>query len=203
VTPLGASRPVKVDLRVVAATNRDLEAMVRRGEFREDLFWRLDVLHIRLPDLRERAEDVPILAEHLLGEVAREQGAPALGFTAEALAALERHAWPGNVRELRNALERALLAARGRRVDVTDLPPAVRGAPPSAPTPLATAALTLAEVEKAHIEQVLSLCAWNRSAAAKALGIDRRTLFSKIQRYGLIGPLRPCGDAADDGDDGA
>ena len=208
-TPLGAPRSVKVDLRVVAATNRDLEVMVGRGAFREDLFWRLDVLRIQLPELRERAEDVPAVAEHLLCEVAREQGAPALGFTGAALDALRRRAWPGNVRELRNVLERALLAARGRRVDVVDLPLAVR---PGAPIPsrnsessvtLPPGGLTLAEVEKAHIERVLALCGWNRSAAARALGIDRRTLFSKIQRYGLIGPLRPLAEeGGDEGDEG-
>jgi DNA-binding NtrC family response regulator len=203
-SPLGAVRPVKVDLRVVAATNRELEAMVRRGGFREDLFFRLDVLRLELPELRERAQDVPALAEHLLSEIAREQGAPALGFTPEALLALERHAWPGNVRELRNALERALLAARGRRVGLADLPPAVRaagpGAPPPSATPIPETSLALADVEKSHIERVLQLYGWNRSAAAKALGIDRRTLFSKVQRYGLIGPLRPYGEPGDDED---
>jgi len=198
-TPLGAARPVKVDLRVVAATNRDLETMIRRGAFREDLFWRLDVLRVKLPELRERAEDVPALAEHLLSEIAREQGAPALGFTEAGLDALRRHAWPGNVRELRNVLERALLSARGRRVDACDLPSAVRAGSPAAAASTATGPLTLAEVEQDHIAKVLSLFDWNRSAAAKALGIDRRTLFSKIQRYGLVGPLRPHGDS--EGDD--
>ena len=199
-TPLGAARPVKVDLRVVAATNRDLETMIRRGAFREDLFWRLDVLRVKLPELRERPEDVPALAEHLLSEIAREQGAPALGFTEAGLDALRRHAWPGNVRELRNVLERALLSARGRRVDACDLPAAVRaGSPAAAAASTAAGPLTLAEVEQDHIAKVLSLFDWNRSAAAKALGIDRRTLFSKIQRYGLVGPLRPHGDS--EGDD--
>jgi transcriptional regulator with PAS, ATPase and Fis domain len=198
-TPLGAARPVKVDLRVVAATNRDLETMIRRGAFREDLFWRLDVLRVKLPELRERAEDVPALAEHLLSEIAREQGAPALGFTEAGLDALRRHAWPGNVRELRNVLERALLSARGRRVDACDLPSAMRAGSPAAAASTATGPLMLAEVEQDHIAKVLSLFDWNRSAAAKALGIDRRTLFSKIQRYGLVGPLRPHGDS--EGDD--
>ncbi len=204
-TPLGAQRPVKVDLRVVAATNRDLEAMVRRGAFREDLFWRLDVLRVKLPELRERPEDVPALAEHLLSEIAREQGAPALGFTEAALAALRRHPWPGNVRELRNVLERALLPARGRRVDAGDLPAAVRAGAPAAAVAASGGSLALADVERDHIARVLSLLDWNRSAAAKALGIDRRTLFSKIQRYGLVGPMRPRGDEdgeqAPDGED--
>ncbi|HEY7726769.1 MAG TPA: sigma-54 dependent transcriptional regulator [Anaeromyxobacteraceae bacterium] len=190
-TPVGASRAVKVDLRVVAATNRDLEAMVRRGEFREDLYYRINVLRIHMPELAERPGDVPALADHLLLEIAQEHGTPALGFTPEAVEALSRHRWPGNVRELRNALERALLAARGRRIDAGDLPLGAPGpAAASAEAPL-PAERTLAEVEKAHVEKVLALCGWNRSAAARVLGIDRRTLFSKIQRYGLVGPLRP------------
>ncbi|ACG74997.1 two component, sigma54 specific, transcriptional regulator, Fis family [Anaeromyxobacter sp. K] len=204
VTPVGAARPVKVDLRVVAAANRDLEQMVAKGAFREDLFYRLNVLRIELPTLAERAEDVPALAEHLLLDVARGHGVPALGFTPEALAALERHRWPGNVRELRNAVERALLAARGRRIDAADLPAAVVRAPAGAEAvpPPGEGGLTLAEVERAHVEKVLAMVGWNRSLAARLLGIDRRTLFTKIQRYGLIGPLRPGpgggGDAEDE-----
>ncbi len=197
-TPVGSPRPVKIDLRVVAATNRDLEAMVRRGEFREDLFYRVNVLHLHMPDLCERPGDVPALAEKLLFEIAQEHGSPALGFTEAALDALASRRWPGNVRELRNALERALLSARGRRIDLSDLsacPPAQSTAGTEAAP---VEALTLAELEKAHIEKVLALCGWNRSAAAKVLGIDRRTLFSKIQRYGLIGPLRPHSQPEDD-----
>ena len=190
VTPVGASRPVQVDLRVIAATNQDLEAMVARGAFREDLFYRVNVLRIELPALGDRAEDVPVLAEHLLVEIARDLGGPALGFTEAALEALGRHRWPGNVRELRNAVERAFLASRGRRIDLPDLPAAVR-APGGAAPPVESGALALADVEKAHVERVLALAGWNRSLAARWLDIDRRTLFSKIQRYGLVGPLRP------------
>ncbi|HTP24844.1 MAG TPA: sigma-54 dependent transcriptional regulator [Anaeromyxobacteraceae bacterium] len=190
VTPLGAPRSVKVDLRVVAATNRALEDLVKRGAFREDLFWRLDVLRLHLPELRERSEDVPALAEHLLGEIAREQGAPALGLTETALETLRRYSWPGNVRELRNALERALLAARGRRVDARDLPASLRANASGTAAVEEAGPLALAEVERDHIAKVLALFEWNRSATAKALGIDRRTLFGKIRRYGLVGPMR-------------
>jgi DNA-binding NtrC family response regulator len=200
VQPLGAPRPVKVDLRVVAATNRELEAMVREGRFREDLYWRLDVLRIELPPLAARLEDVPALAEHLLLEIARERGQAALGFTPAALEALRGHRWPGNVRELRNTIERALLPARGRPVDLTDLPAALRApAPPSDEGGPLPAALTLEEVEKEHVERVLGLCGWNRSRAARVLGIDRRTLFTKIQRYGLVGPLRGGGGDGEEG----
>jgi DNA-binding NtrC family response regulator len=209
VTPVGSPRPVRVDLRVVAATNRELETMVAKGTFREDLFYRLDVLRIELPTLAERPEDVPALAEHLLLDVARSHGLPALGFTEAALDALARHRWPGNVRELRNAVERGLLAARGRRIDVGDLPAVVRvpdlprgkSEGPEAPAlPADGADLSLAAVERAHVEKVLALAGWNRSLAARLLGIDRRTLFTKIQRFGLIGPLRPGPDADADAD---
>jgi two-component system, NtrC family, response regulator AtoC len=199
---------VKVDLRVVAAANRDLEAMVRRGAFREDLFYRLNVLRVEMPPLAARPEDVPPLAEHLLVEIALAQGAPALGFTEAALKALAAYRWPGNVRELRNAVERAFVSARGRRIDVADLPPAVRQpvavtAPAREDGAVATegvAGLSLAEVEKAHIERVLAMTGWNRSMAARLLGIDRRTLFAKIQRHGLVGPLRPGPGPAPDPD---
>jgi DNA-binding NtrC family response regulator len=196
-TPVGATKPVRVDLRIIAATNRNLEAMVSAEEFREDLYYRLNVLRIQMPELGERRGDVPALAEHLLIEIAQDHGTGALGFTNAALEALANHTWPGNVRELRNVLERALLSARGRRVDASDLPPIARGAVPGG-EPALPHALTLAEVEKAHIEKVLGLCGWNRSAAARVLGIDRRTLFSKIQRYGLIGKLRPAPDLTDE-----
>ncbi|HVO20541.1 MAG TPA: sigma-54 dependent transcriptional regulator [Anaeromyxobacter sp.] len=212
VTPVGGARPVEVDLRVVAATNRDLEVMVKRGTFREDLYYRVNVLRIEMPPLSARPEDVPALAEHLLIDIARSQGAPALGFTPAALEALSAHRWPGNVRELRNALERAFVTVRGRRIDAADLPLSVRQ-PVAGETERAAqeaaagaAGLSLAEVEKAHLERVLASTGWNRSLAARLLGIDRRTLFAKIQRHGLIGPLRPGPapepDASADPDDG-
>ena len=158
VTPVGATRPVKLDLRVVAATNRNLEAMVRCGEFREDLYYRVNVVRVQMPELSERPGDIPGLAEHLLLEIARAHGTPSLGFTEAALDALARYRWPGNVRELHNALKRALLAARGRRIDVADLPftagarEPMSSRPGEPPIPTAP---TLAEVEKAHIESVL------------------------------------------------
>ena len=158
-----------------------------------------------MPELSERPGDVPALAEHLLLEIGQEHGTPVLGLTDEALQALQSWRWPGNVRELRNVLERALIAARGRRIDRPDLPlggprpgPAATLAAPAGAGATSLEALTLAEVEKAHVEKVLALCDWNRSAAAKLLGIDRRTLFSKIQRHGIIGRLRPGPDTFDD-----
>ncbi len=205
VRPLGASAPVAVDLRVICATNRSLEAMVRQGEFREDLFFRINVLPIAMPELAARPEDVAPLADHLLIELAQENGIPCRGFTPDALEILAHQRWPGNVRELRNVIERALLKVRGARINVEDLSPESRdrlskAAAPGAP-PRSEWSRTLAEIEKEHILRVLDACGWNRSAAAHVLGIDRRTLFSKIQRYGLIGPGRPF--AATDGGSGS
>jgi len=190
---VGSPRPIRVDLRVLATTDRDLAAAVEQGNFRADLFYRLAVVHIQMPPLSRRLEDLPSLTGHLLADAAREHGVPSLGLTAEALEALARHPWPGNVRELKNVLERALLSAVGRRIDAADLRFTSEGAG-------AGEALSLAEVEKEHVEQALTAYGWNRTAAARALGIDARTLNSKIKQHGLIGPLRPgprCGKPRD------
>ncbi|MBI4951421.1 MAG: sigma-54-dependent Fis family transcriptional regulator [Myxococcales bacterium] len=182
----------KVDVRVIAATNRSLEALVRAGQFRQDLFYRLAALVLPLPTLAERSEDIPLLAEALLVEVAHAAGVRAKGFTAAALARLGRYAWPGNVRELRNAIEQALFRARGPTIDEENLPGwlTLRTAPASEPSGArdASTLATLDEIERAHIERVLGETGWNRSRAAEILGIDRRTLFTRVQRYGLVGP---------------
>jgi two-component system, NtrC family, response regulator AtoC len=189
---VGDRVPRKIEVRVVAATHQPLDEMVREGRFRADLFYRLSSLVIRLPSLAERPADIPVLAESLLVDCARSAGVRAKGFTPAALERLALHAWPGNVRELRNAIEQALFRARGPTIDAADIPDWVVGGPtPDAqratrPSPQAT----LDEVERAHVEQVLASTAWNRSLAAQMLGIDRRTLFTRIQRYGLVGPHR-------------
>ena len=192
VRPLGAPAPVAVNVRLICATNRSPEAMVRQGEFREDLFFRINVLQVAMPELAARPEDIAPLADHLLAELARDNSIRCRGFTAEALEWLARRRWPGNVRELRNVIERALLRARGDRLGAEDLLGEARYGVNEQPTLVPAAAAdsgrTLAEVEKEHILRVLEACGWNRSAAAQLLGIDRRTLFSKIQRYGLVGP---------------
>ncbi len=196
VRPLGGREPTKLNLRVICATNRSLEAMVRRGDFREDLYYRLNVIHIRMPELADVPGDIAILAEHLLVEIAGAEGMRARGFPEEVLTALGRYPWPGNVRELRNVIERAFFHARGLCIETSHLPGPLQGAqveaasPSALPSVPAAAEKTLMEVEKDHIERVLAECNWNRSAAARILGIDRRTLFSKIQRYGLVGPLK-------------
>jgi DNA-binding NtrC family response regulator len=189
VTAVGATRTTKVDLRIICATNRDLEQLVAQGTFREDLYYRINVLRISIPSLCEHAEDIPAIAEHVLLDIARDHGSPAPGFTPQALEALSVRSWPGNVRELRNVLERALIAARGRRIDVGDLSHA-KPHTPSLARPEHTVGASLADIERDHIARVLETTGWNRSSAAQVLGIDRRTLFAKIRRYGLVGPLR-------------
>jgi len=193
--PLGGQQSIPVDLRLICATNRDLSQSVEKGEFREDLYYRLAVLSISMPDLAERPEDIAAIAEHLLLEFAAENGIPGAGFTEPALNALRNRPWRGNVRELRNTIERAAIRARGRRVDVGDVGAVpTQGSQDRAPgeAPGSAGAIApLVEVEKEHISRALDACGWNRSAAARALGIDRRTLFAKIQRFGLVGPLRP------------
>jgi two-component system, NtrC family, response regulator AtoC len=195
--PLGSPRDIPVDLRIVSATNRSLEAMVRQGQFREDLFYRINVFHVAMPELSARPSDIPPLAEHLLVELSADNNAMrSPGFTDDALTALAQHRWPGNVRELRNVIERAMASAAGQIIDLGLLPPplsksqsqSATDSPPQVETIPPDLDLTLAEVEHQHIERVLTHCQWNRSTAAKILGIDRRTLYSKIQKYGLITP---------------
>jgi DNA-binding NtrC family response regulator len=187
VVRVGGRESVAVDFRVVAATNRDLEAMVREGSFREDLYWRLNVVAITIPPLTERAEDVRTLAEHFLARFARQMNLKELRFAPEALAALEAHSWPGNVRELQNAVERAVVLGRPPVIGRDDLP--LRVAASDAPRSSAkNASRTLADVERAHVDAVLAESGWNITQAAAVLAVDRGTLYNKIQKYGLAKP---------------
>jgi DNA-binding NtrC family response regulator len=184
VRPVGAARAMSVDVRVIAATHRDLERAAREGSFRQDLFYRLHVFAIRVPPLRERREDIPVLAAHFLaGFASRGRGAASL--TPGALAALAAHDWPGNVRELENTLERVAVEARGGTIDVADLPPAFRERPPSLEEPLFAGLPRLEELEKRYLRHVLAAVKGNRSRAAEVLGIDRRTLYRMAERFGL------------------
>jgi two-component system response regulator HydG len=184
VRPVGATQASTVDVRVLAATNRDLDQMVRQGAFREDLFYRLNVIALRVPPLRERREDIAPLAEHFLERFARRQGR-GLTLAGPALERLLRHAWPGNVRELENAMERTAILARGAVVEPDDLPPAIAQDAAAALPADAPAAETLAEAERAHILQVLARHGGSQSRAADALGIGRTTLWRKLKDYGL------------------
>lgn len=180
---VGAQRTVRVDVRIVAATNRDLEVAVRNGGFREDLYWRLAVVQVPVPSLRERPADVPLLAEHFLA------GATGSGsrrsLTRAAMTALSAYEWPGNVRELRNAMERAATLAAGPEIDVADLPPRIRDRP-SASVQVQESArgrIPIRELERRYILEVLRETDGNRSRAAEILGLDRKTLYRKLQEY--------------------
>jgi two-component system response regulator HydG len=184
VRPLGASREVLLDTRIVCATNRDLDQGVRAGQFREDLHFRIKVLQIHLPPLRERERDVLELAHHFLP---RTGDAPAISPEAEQQ--LLGYDWPGNVRELENAMHAAKALAGGGRIGLDELPTSVRmrrgPQPVSAERPT-----TLEEVERRHIEIVLKAVGWNKARAARKLGIDRATLYRKLSRFGLDRPAR-------------
>jgi DNA-binding NtrC family response regulator len=186
VTPLGSSAPVSFDARIIAATNRDLEREVAEGRFREDLFYRLNVIEIYLPPLRERREDIPLLVRSFIKRTAREQSAEEKPITQETMSALINYNWPGNVRELQNAIERAFTLS-GEEIDVDSLPPRVRDSasalgqlPVRDPDGLRP---TLAEIERRYIFETLSAVNQDKARAANILGIDLSTLYRKLKRY--------------------
>lgn len=187
---VGSGRTQTADVRILAATNKDLAAMVRAGTFREDLYYRLNVVPIKLPPLRERREDIPLMAHAFLKEFARENDKPVVDFTVDALEAMLKYPWPGNVRELRAAIERAVLLTRGDRVSSRELPETLRSmdAPVSIPVTPAAApqgSLTLKEAEKQLIIRALAEASGNRTRAAEKLGMSRRTLHRKLHTYQL------------------
>lgn len=187
VRPIGDSREIKVDVRIVAATHRDLEAEVERGTFREDLYYRLNVVQINVPPLRARGNDILLLASHFIQRVSSGVGRDVKGLTSEAAHLLLNYDWPGNVRQLQNCIERAVTLTETDHITPLDLPEKIRGfkAPARAesvdlhPEHI----LTLDEVERRYIEQVLTLSGDNKSQAARLLGLDRRTLYRKLERY--------------------
>jgi DNA-binding NtrC family response regulator len=183
VHPLGAAAPVPVDVRVIAATHADLDQAVRESRFRQDLFYRLNVIQVRIPPLRDRPEDVLPLIQHFLEKSGRRSGARPVALEPTALDALRRHSWPGNIRELENAIERALVLGRGDTITVGDLPPSVVGR--SAPE-RAIQAASLAGIEREHILRTLRAVGGNRAAAARVLAVDRKTLYRKLKLYGLV-----------------
>ena len=176
---VGGTQPIEADFRVIAATNRNLEAAIKAGSFREDLFYRLNVISFEMPSLIQRKEDIPLLAEHFLYRFAQETNKLTDKISREAMDEMMLYDWPGNIRELENAIERAVVVGKQREILPEDLPIFCHE-----PTPQ-TKASTLKEVEKAHIQQVLVENQWNIARSAKILGIDRSTLYSKIKRYKL------------------
>ncbi len=183
---VGGNLPIKVDVRVVAATNRPLEDAVREGRFRKDLYFRLQVVQVDVPALRERITDVPLLAEHFLKKIVRETGRKRTGFTPAAVRKMSAHTWPGNVRELRNVVERAVVLGAGPQLDEADIwlsPLDLESAPVATP---AYEPVPLDEIERRHILATLEHTAWNKSRASEILGIERSTLDRKIKGYGLL-----------------
>jgi DNA-binding NtrC family response regulator len=181
---VGSSKTLSSDVRLLAATNKDLEALAKAGTFREDLFFRLRVVEIRLPPLRERVEDIPLLAQTFLREFARENKKPITDITADALELLLGCRWPGNVRELRAAIEHAVIFCRGEKIGSRDLPASVRAAASPAPeaTPVAKR-LSVVEAEKQLYVRALKEAGGNRTLAAGKLGVSRRTLHRKLHTY--------------------
>ena len=178
-TPLGESRPVRCDVRVVAATNRDLAAEVAAGRFREDLYYRLNVIRLHLPPLRERRDDIALLARHFTALHARRNRRTIAGIAPDAMDALSAWGWPGNVRELENAIERAVVLARGELLGLADLPPAMRQQRP-APNTLSFAVGTpLKIIEREMIEATLQLAGGDKARAAALLGITSRTIYRR------------------------
>ncbi|HXZ51910.1 MAG TPA: sigma 54-interacting transcriptional regulator [Burkholderiales bacterium] len=181
IEPLGSNKVIKVDVRVIAATGRDLKALVAEGRFREDLYYRLSVLPIRVPTLRERLADLPALAENLLESIAARTGMPQRELAPGALAALAAHEWRGNVRELRNALEQAAMLTDSARLEAEDFAAVLPGAPPvSAARPLRPLPQLIAELEHSSIRSALEATGGNKVSAARLLGISRATLYEKL-----------------------
>ena len=188
--PVGSNKTETVDVRVILATNENLKEIVDQGRFRQDLYYRINVVTIDLPTLAERISDIPLLADHFLKQYCQESGREIAGFTDECAQYLQRYPWPGNARELENVIERAVVLGKSRRLDVNDLPPHVIEQAESTPTgetiyrpcSLKTA---LEEPEKRIIEQALRANHWNRQLTAQVLEINRTTLYKKMKRYGL------------------
>jgi DNA-binding NtrC family response regulator len=182
---LGGSQTIGVNVRILASTQPDIERMVERGEFREDLFYRINVFTLRLPPLRARGGDVLTLAARFLKEAAQRYGSKSRRFSSDAVELLSRYEWPGNVRELRNACEYAALRAVGTEATLADLPLDSMRAGSGLVTHAATREMSLEELETAYIREVLRRTGGNRSAAARILGISRKTLLEKRRRYGI------------------
>jgi DNA-binding NtrC family response regulator len=179
---VGGTQKVEVDVRILAASNRDLPQRAVEGLFRDDLLYRINTIAIKLPPLRDRAVDIPLIAREFLRQFGKTQP-PTL--STDALEVLSRYPWPGNVRELRNVIERAVLLAQGPQIRASDLPLQLPG---QGSTPASSPAVSLAELERRHIESVLHNTNWHQGRAASTLGISSKTLYRKIREYGFQRP---------------
>jgi len=202
---IGGRSPIPVDVRIVAATNKDVEGAIAKNQFREDLYYRLNVVRLRAPALREIREDIPLLASWFLSEAAREMTRPRAELSPAALAAVQAYNWPGNVRQLQNEMRRAIVYARGPQVTVADLsealqaaPPAKSGSDPTAPATPLSLPEEVEELEKVRIREAFSACGFNQVRTARKLGLSRQGLINKLKRYGLTAP----GDAAETEEEG-
>jgi two-component system response regulator HydG len=182
---IGGERTLNVDVRVIAATNKDLLQEVKKGHFREDLYYRLNVIPIQLSLLSERRNDIPLLARHFLRRFAAEQGKGIDKFSPEAMRVLLDYSWPGNVRELENTIEHATVLAKGRRIEASDLPAMLHSA---TSTGYVGKPSTLVENERKLLQEVLNECGWNKKQAAQRLGISRSTLYDKLKKYQIVRP---------------
>ncbi len=179
---VGGTQPIEADFRVIAATNRNLDTAIKEGAFREDLYYRLNVISFTMPALRERKEDIPLLADHFLRRFSQETNRPVDGVSREAMDEMMMHEWPGNIRELENAIERAVVVGKHNRIKPEDLPifrPGRMEAPRS---------ISLKDMERSHILQILEETDWNVAQSARLLDIDRTTLYSKLKKYDLRKP---------------
>ena len=185
---LGAEKTVTVNVRFIAATNKDLLQEVKAGRFREDLFYRLNVIPLQLPPLRERPNDIPLLARHFLRLFGKEQNKDIKDFSPEAMRAILNYPWPGNVRELENSIEHAVVLTKGGRIEAVDLPSAVVETWSAARKTQPTKLSTMAEREHELLKETLEKCEWNKKETARHLGISRNTLYQKMKRYGILKP---------------
>jgi two-component system response regulator HydG len=175
---VGGIEDIPVDFRLICATHRDLAREIERGVFRQDFYYRLNVIELEIPPLRARLDDIPVLAQHFLERIRKETNKPVAGINPQAVNALKNYPWPGNVRELENAVERAVVLTKGHYLTKDDFAFLFRSTPQDIPQ-------SLKENEKQHIERILALHGWNISKAAEALEISRVTLHSKIRHYNL------------------
>lgn len=194
IIPVGGTRPIKVDVRLIAATNADLERDVETGKFRADLFYRLNVIPLRIPPLRERKDDIPLLVEHFLKIYCDGAGRPVKTVSPDVFEVLMRYDWPGNVRELENAVERAVILQEGRVIQAEDLPDKLRARGHDKSEAIVSVTnLTLDQLEREYLLKVLEETGWHKKRAASILGINASTLYRKLQRYGFeraTGPVR-------------
>ena len=185
---VGGEKTLTVNTRILAATNKDLQQEVKAGNFREDLFYRLNVIPIQVPPLRDRRNDIPLLARNFLQKFADEQNKTVQQISSEAMRMLLNYDWPGNVRELENSIEHAIVIAKGKYVEVSELPPAVQQAKPRIPKYPNGSDRSLVENEKNLLQEVLAECNWNKKETAAKLGISRSTLYEKLKKYNITKP---------------